>query len=811
MIRFYLFLFLALHNLSALDINFTTSQKSWIQKNGVIKLGSTDNWPPFDLKDTNGKYIGINPDFYQLLSSKLGIKIEPIINQSWDGVIEDGKSGKSNGVSAMPIAPEYEKDFIFTEPYIKNPVVMILKSDSKFEKPEAIKLISTVKGNDFSNELSAEQQANIKYYDTTEECFQSVLNRQSDAYIGWLADAQYLMVQNSIAGLEVGFHIKSKQSELRIGVRKADRELVDILNLGFSQISEKERLDILSKWVKIAYLQPDSISFTKEEENYINAKIKIRYSIENDSFPIERINDNLKHEGITADFLTLISKRSGLEFEYIPTQSLNEAVNKLKNGEIQLLTSVGQNSTNLNFLNFSQSYLNFPNVVVANNSLTTIESLEQLVGLKIGVKSTLYDELSEIYPFLTLINIDSSPKALDMLSNVQIDAYIDNIMVIGHLINNKGLFNIKVLYKLQTQKELNFAIAKTQPQELLSIINKSLDSITLEERNEIQKKWVSIKIDESINYTLLWQIIAVALVIIFIVFYWSIKLKSLNCKLQTSNKQLFDAQQSLENTHKNIQSSIRYGSLIQCNMLPQDELFQNNFKDYFIFWQPRDVVGGDIYLLEDFKDKILLIVADCTGHGVPGAFVTMLVKAIERQIVGHILSNTLEPNPALILEYFNKTIKNMLKQDSLDISSSNVGFDGVVVVYDKVLNNLKFAGANMGLFFIDSDSKVQLIKGDRKSIGYRKSDVNYRYKEHTIEIDYTKKLYITTDGFIDQIGGEANFPFGNKRFKELLERIQNENFTTQKEILQKELKEYQGKQGRVDDITLIGFEIEARG
>jgi PAS domain S-box-containing protein len=269
-----------------------------------------------------------------------------------------------------------------------------------------------------------------------------------------------------------------------------------------------------------------------------------------------------------------------------------------------------------------------------------------------------------------------------------------------------------------------------------------------------------------------------------------------------------DMENEVRDIHKKTKDSIEYASLIQGALIPEKENFKDFFEDYFTIWQPKDIVGGDIYLFEKInEDEALLMVIDCTGHGVPGAFVTMLVKAIERQIVAKIVNDrNFEVSPAWVLEYFNKNMKRLLKQEDQS-SISNAGFDGGVLYFNKKENIIKYAGAETPLFYLEGDNELMMIKGDRHSIGYKKSDVNYRFKERLIPIDKGIRLYISTDGFIDQNGGQKGFPYGKKRFKGLIEENYEKTFITQKEIFQSEISKYQGKGDRNDDITMIGVRI----
>ena len=269
-----------------------------------------------------------------------------------------------------------------------------------------------------------------------------------------------------------------------------------------------------------------------------------------------------------------------------------------------------------------------------------------------------------------------------------------------------------------------------------------------------------------------------------------------------------EIEHEVKRLHKHTTDSIEYASLIQHALVPEQELFNKYFNDYFTIWNPKDLVGGDIYLCEELRneEECLLMVIDCTGHGVPGAFVTMLVKAIERQVIAKIENDkTIEVSPAWILSYFNKTMKKLLKQENKD-SISNAGFDGGIIYYNKKENILKFAGAETPLFYLEDD-ELKTIKGNRHSIGYKKSDVNYEFKDHIINVKDGMQFYITTDGYLDQNGGEKSFPFGKKKFMNIIEDNYNKSFLDQKERFIDTLKEYQNHEDRNDDVTVIGFKI----
>lgn len=267
------------------------------------------------------------------------------------------------------------------------------------------------------------------------------------------------------------------------------------------------------------------------------------------------------------------------------------------------------------------------------------------------------------------------------------------------------------------------------------------------------------------------------------------------------------AETELIDSHKKITDSIQFASMIQNALLPDRNKIKEHFEDAFVIWEPKDVVGGDIFFFEELHDgnELLLFVIDCTGHGVPGAFVTALVKAVEVQIISNIKNGNLEKSPAKILSFFNQSLKYLLAQDS-DTSTSNAGFDGGVIFYNKKEKKLIFSGAETPLFIIQNQ-EIKVIKGNRHSIGYKKSDVKYEFTDHTIDLSTETHFYLTTDGFLDQNGGIKGFPYGKKHFKQLLLDHYQTDFAAQKKTYLEAINNYQGSEEKNDDMTFVGLKI----
>ncbi len=287
---------------------------------------------------------------------------------------------------------------------------------------------------------------------------------------------------------------------------------------------------------------------------------------------------------------------------------------------------------------------------------------------------------------------------------------------------------------------------------------------------------------------------------------------NLEVKIEERTEDLNIAKKEIEATHKHTRESIKYASLIQGAVVSSQEDMIPFFKDLLVHWEPKDTVGGDIWLFSELrhKDECLLLFIDCTGHGVPGAFVTMIVKALEREIVSNLKKHPqLDISPAEVMRHFNKTMKVLLKQETKN-SISNAGWEGGVIYYNRRTQILKFAGAETPLFYMTNDNEFKTVKGNRYSVGYKKCDMDYKYQETIIEVKEGMKFYCTTDGYIDQNGGEKDFPFGKKRFTNIIKENHTLPMEKLKTIFINEMGQYEKvieNNDRNDDITVIAFEI----
>lgn len=268
-------------------------------------------------------------------------------------------------------------------------------------------------------------------------------------------------------------------------------------------------------------------------------------------------------------------------------------------------------------------------------------------------------------------------------------------------------------------------------------------------------------------------------------------------RMRAALKEADAANRQIKAAHKQIDDSINYAGLLQRTILPQRQLMQAFAGDHFVLWQPRDQVGGDFYVFHgDDAGRYLLGIADCAGHGVPGAMMTMLARAgVDRAIQQAGIES-----PAAVLAKTDEVMRAMLADAHLSRAIATSTDAGLVYV-DREAGSLRFAGAKISLYWSDGES-VEEIKGERRALADRKPGV---YRDHEMPLLKGRTYYLTTDGFLDQAGGEHGFGFGDGRFAAMLRDHAKYGLPEQGAAFSEVLAEYRGDLAQRDDITILCF------
>lgn len=277
-------------------------------------------------------------------------------------------------------------------------------------------------------------------------------------------------------------------------------------------------------------------------------------------------------------------------------------------------------------------------------------------------------------------------------------------------------------------------------------------------------------------------------------------------QIEQKNREITRHRDEIAFKNKEITDSINYAERIQTAVLPHVSILKEYTTEHFVIYKPKDIISGDFYWFARVNEYFIIAAADCTGHGVPGAFMSMLGMTLLNELVNH----RQQLDAKEILNSLRSEIKLALRQQG-DPYEQKDGMDIALCIIDPEKHRLYFAGAYNPLYLLRKEGNagsyiLYEYKADKMPIGVSPKD-DVSFSEQLIEIRKDDRVYIFSDGFSSQFGGERNTTFKSKRLQELLLGVQGDHMASQKEHILQTLAEWQGNNEQVDDILLIGFSI----
>ncbi len=327
--------------------------------------------------------------------------------------------------------------------------------------------------------------------------------------------------------------------------------------------------------------------------------------------------------------------------------------------------------------------------------------------------------------------------------------------------------------------------------------------------NESQKYFISVKTPFWIQTWFIVLVTAFCSLVVTIIVYIFQKRKAkrflrynkeLEEKVEKRTTKMKWQKEQIERKNYEITQSLNYASQIQIAILPSENIIKKVVADSFILNKPKNIVSGDFYWAHRIDDRLVVTAADCTGHGVPGAFLSMLGISLLNEITFKM--DILDANT--ILEILRRRVIKTLHQGGYDKKRRLDGIDLSLVVIDLNTKELQFAGANNPLYFI-RDGELTEYKGDSMPIGIQTK--THPFTNHIINIKSGDLIYMFSDGFMDQFGGKYDRKFLSRNFKELLKEISYLPLAMQKKVLSETLDIWKGQHEQIDDILIVGIRI----
>ncbi|MEN8163676.1 MAG: transporter substrate-binding domain-containing protein, partial [Acidobacteriota bacterium] len=503
----------------------TPAEEAWLRSHPVIRFAPDPAYPPLEFYDEGGVHSGMAADYLDLVEERLGVKFREVPTGTWAEALELGISRKAD---VLPIAAETAKrqqHFLFTEPYLEFPQVIIVRRDNP-----GIGEIADLRG---KRVVTVEGFANVDFLEARDEdtelvfatdIFEALVQvslGSADAVMLDLPMASYGIDQLHLTNLRIAGEFDPPY-EVRMAVRRDWPELVSILQKTLGSISPEEHSQIRRKWISMADQTP-VIQLSPEEWEWLRKHPVLRFGTDPDWPPFQFVEEGVS-KGMIADYLRYFEAGLGIQFELVESGSWSEARAKVRAREIDALPYSGVEQEDEPFLRLTTPFLSFPLVVVTRHGSPLKGGLEGLAGSRVAITRahSVLALLSRDYPKIEIVLVETLPEALEAVSHGDADAFFGNIAVATYLIDQLGLTNLKVSDATSYgETEMGIAIRSDWPI-LGGILQKALDSMTTENRDDIRRRWIGVRYEHQVDFTLLWKTIAGALGILGLVAIWQV-------------------------------------------------------------------------------------------------------------------------------------------------------------------------------------------------------------------------------------------------------------------------------------------------
>ncbi len=552
-------------------------------------------------------------------------------------------------------------------------------------------------------------------------------------------------------------------------------------------------------------------------------------------------------KGIYMDLIEHIAQLNGWQLKFSYETSMEKSLDNLKNEKIDLLLSVGYSEEREKFFDFSKEIVltNWGEIFVHQD--TNIRSILSLENMKVAVvKGNVYYDGSHglkntAQQFKINIKYTEAQSFKDVLNLVQqkkVDAGLVSVLY-GDM--HKDQHQVKGTPIVFNPIEMRFAMKKglKRNKNIIAAIDKEMKKLIADQNSiyyQSQAKWLN-RTAGTVSYKyLLWGLAGiggVAFLFLILSFILRKQVQKRTKELVVKNAEILAFNESLEGKvkertsevmkqkeeieskniilehqkkelevmNKHMKDSIMYARNIQEAILPEERKIANHLTQYFMLSRPRDIVSGDFhwFAFNERNNQSLISVADCTGHGVPGAFMSMLGKSA----LDYIMFEKKKDKPGEILSALQDDVYRALGTNAKD------GMDIALCSFDFENKKMYFAGAQSHLYLV-RNGDVYVIKGDKYPIGGSVKYYNEHrtYQTHTVDLLKNDMLYMTSDGYPDQFGTPENIKFTTKRFRELLQKVcVLEDLNEQKQQILDAHLEWRGEQKQLDDVLVIGVKV----
>jgi len=529
-----------INNSENMNIKLTQEEISFLKKHSIISAQSEADFPPYNFRE-NGMPKGFSIDYLNLLAKRLHIKVNYISGHTWTEYMDMAYNSTIDVMLNIMRTPAREKFLHYTQPYAGTKKA-IFSNDSKIKTLRDLegRTVSVVKGYFMQHFLEAyHPDITLKLEEDARSCIVSVKDGSSDATVGSSGIMRYLMKENNLY-LAYGHLIKDRRLSLDLNIATSPKNTIlrDILQKAMYSVSNSELNALKEKWVGKGKLAiPVTGTLTKKELAYIHKKKVITMCIDPNWEPIEFADTSKEYitKGISTDTMNVIGDDLNITFKGIQTKSWTESQEYLKEKKCDILPAAVKTKKREAFARFTYPYLDYKLAIITKADQGFVSNLMDIIDKPIARKkgSALITQLQNLYPAVNIVEAGGTLESFKMVENGEAYATISTLPVASHYINKYNLKEIGIAGYTNMRLRLSIAVRDDDPI-LLSILNKALATIPLEQHKLIYDKWVGRQVSEPFNYWYLLYILASFLIIALLGLYRQYVLKEANKGLESA-------------------------------------------------------------------------------------------------------------------------------------------------------------------------------------------------------------------------------------------------------------------------------------
>lgn len=683
------------------EIKLSKEELEFLKNNPTIRVHNEKNWPPYNFNE-NGVPKGFSIDYINLLAQKLNIKLKYITGPSWDEFMQMLQKDELDAIINISKNAQRAKNISFTSIFhTAANAIYVKKGNEELDSLEKLKGKTIVMPKGFFAQKAIEKYfpeiKQILVKDSLESLKLLSLGK-ADATIGKKNVIDYVVALNNISGVVPTNFIYDNRmiSLIRIGTAKEKTVLRDILDKAMKDVSDEELLALKRKWFGIKQIAKKQLSniLSKDEAKYIQNKKIITVCARDNLRPIE-FNENKEYKGIATDILDKIEELIGVEFQAIKVSSSTQLKKYLKLGLCELVSSVTNKQDILEYVNFTDPYLNYKLAIITKKDKPVVSSLESILDKKVAVK-----ENSQIGHLLNISN--SKPNivftkddkdSFNLVNLGKVYYTIQPLPIASYYMSNYALNDLYISRYTNMNYKVSMGVSRETDKKLLSILNKSINRLSQKEISQISNRWTGINVNTIFDHKYFWQLFFSVILILIIFIYRQNILNRHNKVLQKAKdeiekktKELAKQKKLFENLYiksadgvllikNNIITNCNESALIILNR-SKDEIINSKLCKLSPKFQEKDKLSQDQFqykikqTLKDGVSSFEWIILDKNKKEIYLEIVLTLIEIDNNDVIHAVLRDItdrkqLEKELAQLNETLEQRIKEEIKKNEL--------------------------------------------------------------------------------------------------------------------------------------------------